>query len=262
MNRILIRARSLIFKLKTRFHSGSLHRYEYLVDLADDSAPASVVRFVGQDRKVLEIGAGPGSITRFLSGKNRCHVTAAEVDDSAIEKLRQFCDRVIKLDLNAPNWTDSLQEEGLFEVVVIADVLEHLYDPWQVLQDAKRLLAPGGHLVVSLPHAAHCAIVACLIEGDFEYRDWGLLDRTHIRFFGMRNIQNLFDGAGLSIVDAHFVVKAPEQTELVAHWNNLPAPLRAMLALGPHAKVYQVVVKATAGSPALKLTELPVSTAM
>ena len=248
MDKFFIRLRSLLFKLKIRLSSGMPHRYEYRVDLADDSAPASVVRFVGSERKVLEIGAGPGSITRFLSGENRCRVTAIEIDDSAIEKLRDFCDHVVKLDLNAPDWTEHLQEEGLFEVVVIADVLEHLNDPWRVLADAKRLLAPGGYLVVSLPHIGHSAIVACLLNGDFEYRDWGLLDRTHIRFFGVRNMQNLFNDAGLTIVDARFIVKAPNDTELAAHWEKLPADTQAALARSPHTNVYQVVIKASADS--------------
>ena len=215
---------------------------------------------VGKNRKVLELGAGPGSITRFLSGESNCRVTAVEVDDSAIEKLRGFCDAVIKLDLNAPGWTEALREAGRFDVVVIADVLEHLYDPWRVLGEAKRMLAPGGNLVVSLPHVGHCAIVACLVGGDFEYRDWGLLDRTHIRFFGIRNIQSLFEGAGLCIEDAHFVIKAPEDTELAAHWQKLSPELRALLAQASHANVYQVVVKAAVrAGPGLALDQIAVA---
>ncbi len=260
MNEFLIKLRSLLFKISARLRNGTLHQYEYLVDLADASAPTSVVRLVGTDRKVLEVGAGPGSITRFLSGENRCRVTAVEIDDSAIAKLRRFCDRVIKLDLNAPDWTEHLRNEGPFEVVVIADVLEHLNDPWQVLADAKCLLAPGGYVVVSLPHVGHCAIIACLLDGDFEYRDWGLLDRTHIRFFGILNIQHLFERAGLSIIDVHFVVKDPEDTELAEHWRRLPASTQTMLAQGPHARVYQVVVKAAAsnGRPGIILSDIVV----
>lgn len=44
---------------------------------------------------------------------------------------------------------------------------------------------------LSLPHVGHAAIAGCLIDEDFEYRQWGLLDRTHVRFFGIKNVQNL-----------------------------------------------------------------------
>lgn len=105
------------------------HKYDYAIDMGDDSAPARVVRMVGSDKRVLEIGAGPGSISRVLTETLNCRVTALEIDDEVIPDLKTSCERVYKVDLNDASWPEILHKEDNFDVVVAADVLEHLYDP-------------------------------------------------------------------------------------------------------------------------------------
>lgn len=196
------------------------HVYEYDIDLTSDVAPARVIRMVKPGSKVLEIGAGPGSITRHLIGTLGCDTVALEVDPSAIEVLRTYVPRVYASDLNDPNWTEEIRtENGLFDYVIAADVLEHVYNPWQVLEGMTSLLAEGGAIILSVPHVGHASVAACLVDEDFEYWPWGLLDRTHIRFFGVKNVQSLINGAGLAIEEAQFVVRTPEMTEFAARWN-------------------------------------------
>lgn len=220
------------------------HKYEYTVDLNGDTAPARVVRLIGYEKKVLEVGAGPGSIARILRDRSDCHVTALEIDPKAIKKLAMFCERVYQVDLNDASWSERIRSEGKFDVVLAADVLEHLYNPLAVLEAMKPLVNEQGCIVVSLPHVGHSAIVACLMEEDFDYRDWGLLDRTHIRFFGIKNMQALFDQAGLKIVHAEFVIRAPEATEFAERWERIPESVRLALSTNPFREVYQVVLKA------------------
>lgn len=220
------------------------HNYEYEVDLNGDTAPARVVRMIGQGKRVLEIGAGPGSITRHLKETGNCTVTALEIDEDAIKKLSPFCERVYSADLNDPTWPELLSDEGKFEVVLAADILEHLYDPWATLEAMKDLITDDGHIIISLPHIAHSAVVACLLDEDFTYRDWGLLDRTHIRFFGLKNMQALVEGAGLKIEEAQFVVVPPEDTEFENRWQKLPSKMRQAFSTNQYWLVYQVVIKA------------------
>jgi 2-polyprenyl-3-methyl-5-hydroxy-6-metoxy-1,4-benzoquinol methylase len=237
------------------------HKYNYAIDLADDSAPARVVRMVGEGKRVLEIGAGRGSMTRVLRQTLNCRVTALEIDDDSVQVLTPLCDRVIQIDLNDPSWTETLQNEVGFDVVVVADVLEHLYDPWAVLQQTKGLIGANGYIVVSLPHTGHNALIASLLNEDFEYRESGLFDKTHIRFFGMKNIQTLFDNTGLTIVEAQFVVRFPENTELADAWATIPASTRIALLKSKFGMVYQVVVKAVPNNASVKgvsLLDLPV----
>ena len=235
--------------------------YDYDVDLSAGTAPARVVRMVGKHKKVLEIGAGPGSITKHLRHANDCRVVGLELDAESIKKLAPFCDRVYQVNLNEPAWPNLLLDEGGFEVVVAADVLEHLYDPLVVLRQIARFMNDDGCLVVSLPHIGHAAVHACLLEEDFEYHDCGLLDKTHIRFFGIKNIQKLFDDAGLKIIHAEFVVRKPEKTEFAERWARTSYALRRVLSRNKFGLVYQVVVKAVpenAQGTAISLMNLPV----
>ena len=153
--------------------------YVYEVDKDSNSAAARVINMVGQDKNVLEIGAGPGSITKYLYSRGRCRIQAIEIDPESIKKLKPYCERVHQADLNDIHWPEILDEQKKFEVVVAADVLEHIYDPWTTLKVMKGLIDDDGYLVISIPHIGHSAVIACLLNEDFEYRDWGLLDRTH-----------------------------------------------------------------------------------
>ncbi len=234
------------------------HKYEYAVDPGADTAPARVVRMVGKGRKVLEIGSGPGSITRVLHELSRCRITAIEIDPEALKRVAPFCERALSADLNDRAWPSALAGER-FECVIAADVLEHLYHPLEALAAMKSLLLPDGSIVISLPHVGHAALVACLLNEDFEYRDWGLLDRTHIRFFGIRNMQALFDDAGLKIVAAEFVVRHPEATEFARQWSTLSAEAQRVALGNPFGLVYQAVIRAVpvqAPGAALTLTDL------
>ncbi len=220
------------------------HKYEYEVDLNSDTAPAYVAQMVGKNKQVLEIGPGPGSITKVLRSAGSCRVTAVELDGEAIGKLTPYCDTIIQADLNSGDWQHLLTDAGRFDVVVAADVLEHLYDPWSTLQKMVPFLNPDGYLVISLPHAGHASVMSCLINGDFEYREHGLLDRTHIRFFGLKNIEALFAQANLKIIEARYVIKPPEETEFASGWARLSFPMRDVILNTPHSRIYQVVVKA------------------
>lgn len=217
--------------------------YVFDVDPESDTAAANVLRLVGTGKDVLEIGAGPGSIARPLIEKNGCRVTALEADPKCLPILRKFCVDVIHGDLNRPDWDKSFSGRS-FDVIVIADVLEHLIDPWQTLRIASRLLRPNGSVVSSIPNASHAAMIASILNDDVDYRDWGLLDRTHVRFFGAKNIQNLFRQADLKIVDARYVVRTPEMTEFVDTWRLTSSQLRDALEVPAFSQVYQTVVLA------------------
>jgi len=221
-----------------------LHAYEYQIDLEGDNALAYVVELAGAGKKILELGAGAGMQTQFLARNNRNDVVAVDVNPASVEALKRYTDRVHALDLNAPGWTKALEGEGKFDAIVAADVLEHLYDPWNAIEAMTHLLTESGEVIVSLPYIGNAAILGLLYEDDFEYREEGLLDKTHIRFFGLRNIESLHKNAGLTITDARIVLRPPETTEFHSRWNKLPKAVRRALAISPHADIYQVVTKA------------------
>jgi 2-polyprenyl-3-methyl-5-hydroxy-6-metoxy-1,4-benzoquinol methylase len=220
------------------------HVYDYEVDLTGQNAAVYVMQLVGQSKRVLEIGCGPGSITKLLVRHGQCSVTALELDADAIKMATPYCERIIQADLNSDGWLDLLDQVQPFDVVVAADVLEHLYDPWITLKHMTTLIGPNGYVVVSLPHAGHAGVLSSLVNSDFEYHDCGLLDRTHIRFFGLRNVEALFAQAGLKIIEARYVIIRPEDTEFSSNWLSLSTTLKDEIKTSAYANVYQVVVKA------------------
>lgn len=234
--------------------------YDYVVETDSNTAAAHVIRMVGHDKDVLELGAGPGSISKVLAERASCRITAVELDPSCRDLLAAFADRVIIADLNKDDFLEELSGRA-FDVIIVADVLEHLYNPWDLLPKITRLLRPAGSIVCSLPNAAHATILGCLASNNFDYRDWGLLDRTHIRFFGIHNIQAMFEKAGFYLHDAAFVTLAPEQTEFAAIWGRLSKEERACFQRGEFSHVYQIVVDARRTPPmpsahALKLKDM------
>lgn len=221
------------------------HNYEHEVDTSSErTVGAHVMRMVGRNKRVLDIGCGPGSITKLLAQQGGCQVTGLDLDPEAIKMVTPYCTQVMQTDLDSSEWSSLFDDIKKFDVVLATDVLEHLYDPWKTLQKMAFLVNSNGYLVISLPHVGHAAMISSLINGNFEYRDLGLLDRTHIRFFGLKNIEALFAQAKLKIIEIRYHTKPPEETEFAADWSRLSSTLQNELMKSKSSQVYQVVVKA------------------
>ena len=218
--------------------------YEYEVNLKGESAAAAVIRFVKPNSKVLEIGAGSGAIAKHIVETNSCKVVAVENNPNSVEKLKKICDSVHALDLNNAEWPKVLSKTGKFDYVIAADVLEHVYNPWAVLKNMKSMLNETGSIILSLPHAGHSSVLTSFYCGDVEYREWGLLDKTHIRFFGLHNVEGLYESADLAIVRCHFVFIKPQHTEFADRWKSLPSEVRRVFGNRRYANIYQIVTEA------------------
>jgi hypothetical protein len=146
-------------------------------------------------------------------------------------------------DLEAPDIFDSFADASL-DVVVFGDVLEHLRDPLPVLRRARRLLAPGGSVVISVPNIAHGDVRLSLLAGRFDYRDTGLLDETHVRFFTRENLDRFLWDAGFTAVDVRTTTAPLFGTELQLRREDFSAEVVAELENDPEAQVYQFVLRA------------------
>ena len=219
------------------------HRYAHEIDPNGGSAAARLARMVSPGQRVLELGTGPGTVTRILHSKG-CKVTGVEMDPETLAMCAPFCERTLQANLEDPAWHASLAGEK-FDVVMCADVLEHLRDPRPLLTLLPQFLNDSGCVLMSLPNASHLSVVASLMAGRFPYQSKGLLDTTHLRFFGRDDIDALLRECGLLWQQWQTVQVDPAQAELSHFWNQLEAAeqeyLRAKCADG---LVYQHVVKA------------------
>jgi len=223
-------------------------RYDYAFNPEGDSTAARIVRQVGYDKSVLELGCGPGAITRVLKEHSHCDVFAIEVDAQAAKVAAPWCSQIEIASLDDPAWVVCLQEKR-FDVLVLADVLEHLRDPVGVLKVATQYLKTDGYVVISLPNVAHNGIVAALLQQSFPYRDTGLLDNTHIRFFARDGLDTLLKQAGLFKVHYEEIKGAPQHTEFAAAWFGLTESQRQILEQNAGGYVYQFLITAVPDIP-------------
>jgi hypothetical protein len=124
-------------------------------------------------------------------------------------------------------------------------VLEHLKDPLKTLREATKHLAPSGTVVISAPNIAHADVKVALINGDFPYREDGLLDRTHIHFFTKESLLALVRDAGMAVVEISRVTVPVFETELGVSRNAVDAPTLDSILRDRESETYQFVVKAT-----------------
>lgn len=231
------------------------HRYAHEIDPNGGSAAARLARWVQPGQKVLELGTGPGTVTRILHSK-QCKVTGVEMDAETLEMCKPFCEKTLQANLEDPHWHSSLQHEK-FDVVLCADVLEHLRDPRPLLNLLPSFLNEEGFVLMSLPNASHLTVVASLLAGRFPYQSKGLLDNTHLRFFGRDDIDAMLRECGLVWQKWETVQVDPAQAELQSFWHRLEAQDQAYLRERcADGMVYQHVVKAYPSSATGQLVKL------
>lgn len=151
-------------------------------------------------RTVLEIGCGAGATGRFIKQQHpEVIYYGVEIDRDAAGEARKVLDHVVTCDVEAFTLEDvGIPRQGI-DVVILADVLEHLYDPWKLLRSLHAHLRPGGAVVASIPNTQNVRMVQNLVNGFWTYGSQGLLDATHVRFFTLIEIGKMFTGSGYQI---------------------------------------------------------------
>jgi 2-polyprenyl-3-methyl-5-hydroxy-6-metoxy-1,4-benzoquinol methylase len=151
------------------------------------------IRELPDGLRLLDLGAAGGHLGRAV--RDRCVFLAAVEPDPATDAgARAVYDDWRSADaLAAGRW------EKPFDVIVCADVLEHLVRPEELLARIAGWLAPGGRLFVSLPNVANASVRGALLLGRFRYAERGILDRTHLRFFTRTTGRELLEASGFRI---------------------------------------------------------------
>jgi len=160
-----------------------------------------VLEEVPDGARVLDVGCATGYLAAELSRRG-CTVDGIEFDPVAAQQARAHCRAVTVGDLEAPD-THAEVERMLAgarpDIIICADVLEHLRDPWAVLGWLRTFLAPGGRAVISVPNIGHWTARRALVRGRFDYAGFGLFDVTHLRFFTRASAAELARRAGFAV---------------------------------------------------------------
>lgn len=154
-----------------------------------------IERWASRRGTLLDLGAAGGELGDAV--RNHFDRTIGfEYNVDCVGTLGAHFDQVVITDLETvrtlpPN----------VDVIVLADVLEHLRSPAAALQLVRRALRDDGRVFISVPNIANITVRLGLLVGVFEYRDRGILDHTHLRFYTKRTIRREVENAGFRILD-------------------------------------------------------------
>ena len=157
-------------------------------------------------RVVVEIGCGTGALAeayRRINPDVRYLGIEKAPDVAGVAKEHGRIDHVFVADVALVEPADlGLSEANpSVDCLVFGDVLEHMIDPWTVLARLARWVRNGGQVLACIPNVQHYSVLVNLLRGKWEYQYEGLLDRTHLRFFTLDGMRDMFSRAGLQVFD-------------------------------------------------------------
>jgi 2-polyprenyl-3-methyl-5-hydroxy-6-metoxy-1,4-benzoquinol methylase len=166
-------------------------------------------------RRVLELGCASGGFGAELRAKfPGTVVVGVEANHAAAAIAATRIDRVIVGRLETLDLALEGFAPGDFDLVIAADVIEHVANPWDLLVRIKPFLAPDAIVLASIPNVRNILLVeALLCRGRWDYAERGLLDITHLRFFTLAGIRDLFAQTGYRM-EGHAITVEPSLVEL------------------------------------------------
>lgn len=155
------------------------------------------------NHRVLDVGCGAGYFGAYLKKSGQAaKVFGIEIFKDAADEASTHLDGVICADIDTLDLSTLRNKWGdhAFDFIECADVLEHVKNPWSTLAALYELLGTGGKLIVSLPNVRHWSVLfPLLFRGRWDYRDAGIMDRTHLRFFTRSTACEMLQGAGFHL---------------------------------------------------------------
>ena len=149
-------------------------------------------------KKILEVGCGNGCFAEVMKKQNSAEVWGIELMENEAAVAAETLDKVYAGEVE--KFIGELPE-NYFDAIYFNDVIEHLYNPYQVIEQLKSKLTANGVIISSIPNIRyHSAFRMFLFNKDWKYDEYGIMDFTHIRFFTKKSIVRMYEAAGFDIV--------------------------------------------------------------
>lgn len=157
-----------------------------------DSSREDMLKYLPRGtKKTLEFGCGSGEFSALVKDRFKAETWAVEINEKVAREAAKKLDKVINRDA-----IESLDEipDHYFDCIILFDILEHLLDPSYLLDALKTKLTNDGVIIASIPNIRYYRmVIKLIIHGNWDYKDHGILDRTHLRFFTYKSIVKMFN---------------------------------------------------------------------
>jgi 2-polyprenyl-3-methyl-5-hydroxy-6-metoxy-1,4-benzoquinol methylase len=211
--------------------------------IKDEANPLfRIAKKLENNSTVLDVGAGNGlfaDVINELGIKINLHgIEPNQVGaEKASAKYKSFYQGYL---------SDYISSHGLknkYDVIILADVIEHVPNSINLLQEAKRILNDNGVIYLSVPNVAFASLRASLLAGSWDYQDWGLLERTHLRFFTKKTLVSVAKSIEMEITNIDYLRRNPFNMDVrIQDYNVNPISIHD-IAKDPLSTVYQFVIK-------------------
>ncbi|MGH1427285.1 MAG: class I SAM-dependent methyltransferase [Arenicella sp.] len=149
--------------------------------------------------RVLEFGCSGGMLGHRYKQENTKTVWhGVDVFEPALAHAKTMLDQAWKMNANQlrPNQT---MKQAPYDALIYGDVIEHLTQPEESLPTHLALLKKGGYIIACIPNVQHWSIMQQVLGGEWEYKDEGIMDKTHLRFFTRKSFITLLEGLDLEV---------------------------------------------------------------
>lgn len=156
---------------------------------------------------VLDIGCATGFMGAYLKREKGCTVYGFDLRTAEADVAKKVLDKMIVGDIEDEKVVERILKETRgkkFDVILATSLIEHLRNPAHAVQIMKKLLKKDGKLIMTTPNIAHWTTRLMLLQGKFDYTEYGIMDNTHTHLFTAKTFQELFEDAGLEVV--HFSI--------------------------------------------------------
>ena len=223
-------------------------KYNFKLDLDGNDTNPKIIALIKENSRVLEFGSANGRLTRYLKEEKGCIVDIVEIDELAGREAAAYsniaCVGSVEGNIESFRWCDNLKSEK-YDYIIFADVLEHLHCPIEVLNKSRAFLNESGMIIISIPNISHNAIINNLLNDTFEYKNTGLLDDTHLRFFTRSSFEKMVKSLDLQITLVDCVIKELDQTEYPIDPSVISNERRKTLFYHKEGNIYQYIFAIT-----------------
>lgn len=219
------------------------HVYFRQIDEGERTSLSVLVHAIAPGSTILDLGCGSGALGRYLGERKNCIADGVTYNAEEGAIAGAYYRKVAVADLETADLT-ALFPGQQYDYIVCADVLEHLRAPQRILQSIRSMLKPGGELLISIPNTAYAGLAAELVQGEFLYRDEGLLDATHLRHFTRQSLLRFLGQANWQVKNLEVIEREVVDSEFHLQFDRMPPAVARYFLSMPDALTYQFIVTA------------------